>query len=183
MLNMRVRMASEKDPHRLRIILDASKAKRCDWCGSPQSEDWNVSDLGIYCSDNCLKADHARNFSGSVVASIGFLPVVLAILLLPESFIDSTTRLTSFVAALFLEFMVIAVTISYYKDRRYAAEIPRGSRSHIGESELSLLRRISAPVECPNCDGNIDLTSVGTDMIYTCQYCGVHGVIDIKLQE
>lgn len=70
-----------------------------------------------------------------------------------------------------------------YKDHKYALEIPKGSRSNIGVSEVSLLQKISAPVDCPNCDAKIDLTNVGADMIYNCQYCGAKGVVEIDILE
>jgi len=78
---------------------------------------------------------------------------------------------------------LLAKTIIEFADHKIALEIPKGSESHTGVSEVSLLQRFSAPIECPNCDGNIDLDSIGEDMVYYCRYCGANGVIDLKFQE
>jgi hypothetical protein len=77
----------------------------------------------------------------------------------------------------------LVISINYYLDQRHIARTLKGSRRNIGISEVSLLRKISAPIECPNCDGIINLENVSEDMVYTCQYCGANGIIDIKLQE
>jgi DNA-directed RNA polymerase subunit RPC12/RpoP len=50
-------------------------------------------------------------------------------------------------------------------------------------SEVSVLRSISPPVECPNCDGLIDLANVGEEVVYNCQYCGASGVLELKFLE
>ena len=155
---------------------------RCDWCGIPQSEDWHVSDLGTFCSKECSKASGSGNFLGAACLSLVIPPIFLSVWFLPESMFDTTIKLSSLIGGVIMELMVLAIAISDYQDRRYTAKIPKGSRRHIGVSKVMLLQRVSAPIECPTCDGNIDLRSIGEDMVYTCQYCGANGVIDIKLQ-
>ena len=70
-------------------------------------------------------------------------------------------------------------SIIQYNDHRFALEIPKGSRRDIGVSEFSLLQRVSAPVECPNCDANLDLSEIKENMVYHCKYCGASGIIEI----
>lgn len=57
---------------------------------------------------------------------------------------------------------------------------PKDSRLNEGSVELSLLRRVSEHVQCPNCEqGSIDLTAVQEDMTYFCEYCNARGPIEI----
>lgn len=172
-------LADEKDLPRLHVILDASKVKRCDWCGSAQSEDWRVSDLGTFCSEECSKASTAGGFSFSVFVLFVTIAMFLVVLVLPDSVFGSTPRV--FAVAGFMGFVVMMVGVTYsdYKDRRYALEIPKGSRSHVGVSQISLLQRVSAAIECPKCHGNLVMEDIGEDMVYTCRYCGASGMIEI----
>ena len=168
-------MVDKKNSHRLRIILDASKAHRCKWCGTPQSDLWITEKSGVYCSKNCVRASHSQALG--CYSTITIFYAILIIWGWPTIYPE--------IAWLYLlTFVALAVMLlSLFRDRRYVLKIPKGSRSHLGVSEVSLLQRISAPIECPNCDANIDLKSVGEDMAYTCQYCGANGVVEIDIQE
>ena len=94
---------------------------------------------------------------------------------------DMGAKVVTFGGALAL--LVAMVYISIIQYHKLAKDVPKGSRSDIFPTEVSLLRRISAPVECPNCDAKIDLTNVGEDMIYACPYCGANGVVEIEIIE
>ena len=175
-------LIKKKDLQRLHIILDSFKANRCIWCGSQQSDDWIHGTEGAYCSDSCAKAKISQMHCPMAFMTILILALVLMIWLIDSSaYSDLKVQIVVFGVALAIISAIIS--ISLYKDHKYALEIPKGSRSNIGVSEVSLLQKISVPVECPNCDANIDLMNVGEDMIYTCQYCGANGVIEIDIME
>jgi hypothetical protein len=171
-------VVEKKDQSKIHIILDAAKVNRCIWCGSAQSDKWIHGEEGMLCSEECSKAKQSENFSFSVFVTFFSVPVILMVWFLPDSF---DGKLLGFVSLIILEIVAIMVLISDYKDRKYALDIPKGSRNHVGVSEVSLLRRFAAPVECPNCDAKIDLTNVGEDLIYHCSYCGANGVVDIEI--
>jgi hypothetical protein len=103
----------------------------------------------------------------------------LIVWVLPEELFESTLRIFAALGFLLLVAMMIGITLSDSKDRRYALEIPKGSQRHIGVSQISLLQRISATIECPNCDGNLALEDISEDLIYICRYCGANGIIEI----
>ena len=42
-----------------------------------------------------------------------------------------------------------------------------------------LLRAMPSAVLCPRCDANIDVPKVGDNMVYTCDYCGASGTIEV----
>jgi hypothetical protein len=168
-------LVEKKDLHRLHIVLDASKAHRCNWCGTPQSDRWLTRKTGVYCSKKCVRA--AASEARLCYLPLPILYIMLVIWIWPE--------LGRYLAWLFLLLFIppFAIPILFFRDRKFALEIPKGSRSHIGVSEVSLLRKLSAPIECPNCDANIDLSKISEDMIYTCQYCGATGVVEIDILE
>ena len=166
-------MVEKKDLDRIHIVLDASKAHRCTWCGSPQSNKWITDPSGVYCSTECVRAASSKQLRTMVALTCCY--TILAVLMFA---IGNPIVVAVSLGSLFILYGIIG---KLFLDTRFAQAIPEGSRSQIGVSEVSLLQRISNPVECPNCDGNIDLSKVDVDMIYTCQYCGATGVLDIKL--
>ena len=172
-------MNEEEELPRLRVLLDASRVKRCDWCGSAQSDDWSVSDLGVFCSEECSRASGARSPLSSVCVLFATIAMVLAVLVLPESLFEVTDRIYAVLGFIGMVIMMMWVAYSDFKDRRYALKVPEGSRSNVGVSQISLLRRVSAPIECPRCGGNLITEDIGEDMVYTCRYCGASGIIDI----
>jgi hypothetical protein len=83
--------------------------------------------------------------------------------------------------------LLICLTIPVYNEwkrvNQFKQEVPEGSRFNGASSNLALLRAIPHPIECPNCDGNIDLSTVKEDMIYHCEYCGASGKVEILKTE
>jgi len=176
-------LVNKEDLRRLHIVLDASKVNRCIWCGSPLSDHWILGEEGSYCSDSCAKAKSSDLFLPAACMTIILLPLLVAIWSITSSFFDPNLKFQAIIVLIAMVILSAILSISTYRDRRYAAEVPQGSRRHIGVSEVSLLRRISAPVDCPNCDAKINLTNVGEDMIYHCQYCGASGIVEIDMLE
>jgi len=178
---------SKKDSGRIRIILDATKVNRCAWCGSPESDQWISGEGGSYCSEECLKEwwreRNAEMICISPCMIIIILPLLLAIWFMDNPYMDDTLRLQIVGFGSVLLVILSIITIHLYKDRMHQTDRPKGSRCNIGVSEVSLLRNISTPIECPNCDAAIDLKNVGEDLIYHCHYCGANGVIEIKMVE
>jgi len=109
-------------------------------------------------------------------------PLILAIWFL-DSPIDGINKLEMLGFGSVMEIILVVLTISSYRDYSRVLDRPKGSRRNIGISEVSLLRNISTPIECPNCDAVIDMDNIGEDMVYHCQYCGANGVIEIKIVE
>jgi hypothetical protein len=146
-------LVDKKSQHRLRIVLDASKAHRCKWCGSSQSDWWITEKSGVYCSQDCVRASHSEALGCYLL--ITFFYTILMIWAWPAVSQD----LGWFYLLTFI--LLAIIPLSLYRNRRYALKIPKGSRNHIGVSEVSLLRKVSAPIECPNCDAKINLRNVG----------------------
>lgn len=177
-------MTEEKDLLRLHIVLDASKVKRCDWCGSPQSSRWLSHEEGTFCSYECIKAASSSNHwmtASMTMCSATFFGLVWIWLFVvrvpfPPVFYTILIGLTIFFVGLFS-----VRTIIEFSNHRFAREIPKGSRRNVGTSQVSLLRSISSAIECPNCDAPIDVKTIGDDMTYHCHYCGASGVIEIKM--
>ncbi|MGY5876592.1 MAG: hypothetical protein RTU30_12660 [Candidatus Thorarchaeota archaeon] len=73
--------------------------------------------------------------------------------------------------------------VSMYRQRheglKHAESVSRGSKRNDSLFEDALMRSVSPAVECPNCDGNLDLTVLGPERIYTCEYCSASGVVEI----
>ncbi len=166
-------MAEKKDQHRIHIILDDTKVNRCKWCGSPQSDDWISSKDGAFCSKNCARAAYSEDSWRFGICLVG-LPFFMLLALVSQ---NPLWPLYIFMFPLIL----IYYAWLFCSGRNHAKGTPKGSRRNTGLSAASLLRRVSAPIECPNCDAKIDLKNVGEDMIYHCQYCGASGVVDIDI--
>ena len=177
---------NNKDSNRIHIILDASKVNRCVWCGSPVSDHWISGEGGSFCTEECQKEwwkdKNSEMYCLSGGLAILFAPLLLAILFL-DSPIDGITKFEFAVFGLVMVITLVIITISSYRDHSRVPDRPKDSRRNIGISEVSLLRNISIPVECPNCDAIIDMENIGDDMVYHCQYCGANGVIEIKIVE
>ena len=60
-----------------------------------------------------------------------------------------------------------------------AHRIPKGFRKNENLDDISILNTVLKHVECPNCDGSIDLATVGPDHIYHCGYCGASGIVEV----
>ncbi len=179
-------MAEEKDLPCLHIVLDASKTKRCDWCGSPQSDSWLSHKEGTFCSNSCIKAASSEN-RWTTALMTGFYATIFIwawIWLLVEcAWVPFNFILVLLGFTIFCVVPLSVMTINEFANHRFAREIPKGSRRHLGVSQISMLRRISGPLQCPNCDGNVNMDEIDEDMVYTCRYCGASGLIKIDYLE
>ena len=63
--------------------------------------------------------------------------------------------------------------------QRKRIKVPKDSKRDEDISDAALLKALPSSVTCPKCDGTIDLTKVGKDLVYTCDYCGTSGTIEI----
>jgi len=178
-------MTDGKDSGRIHIILDAAKVNRCNWCGIPISDNWVFGREGSFCSQECLHKSWNEKRS-NLFNVCGWLAILQTLVLLAIPMIVGLQSLL-FVAIFFL--IMILVLVFLHRLIREDLEIsdnidrPKDSRRNIGISEVSILRSISTPVECPNCDALIDLANIREDMVYHCQYCGANGIIEIKMAE
>ena len=173
---------NNKGSNRIHIILDATKAKRCDWCGSPQSRRWSTNEKGTFCSSECIKAANSEERWTTALAagcSASFFVLAWIWLLVARPWVPSSFFFLLLGLTLFFVVPLSVKSIIQYNDHRFALEVPKGSRRDIGVSEFSLLQRVSAPVECPNCDANLDLSEIKENMVYHCKYCGASGIIEI----
>ncbi len=175
-------MVKTKDPHRLRLILEASKIEQCIWCGTQQSDNWFHSGDATYCSVECMKSSSSQDRKVLSIMMILTLATFVMMYLTTSSVLgsDLTARVVAY--AVFFPLIIVLLILSVNQFRKYA-QVPKGSRTDVHPTVVSLVRKISAPVECPNCDATIDLTNIGDDMVYHCQYCGAEGVVEIDIQD
>lgn len=172
-------MAVDKDDlPRLRILVDASRVLRCKWCGISQSDTWKTTENGVYCSDSCMKVDMHMTRSYWFYCMFLFFVIFVPI----GSRIDPSGLLG------WLSIIMIPLTICCFivglPPSNYKEEVPRNSRVNEESLNVSLLKTVASHIECPNCDGNIDLSKVKEDMIYHCDYCGADGIIElVKINE
>ena len=174
-------MAKENNVHRLQLFLEDSKIERCIWCGTQQSDKWIDSPEGLYCSSDCMKASKKQD--QKIWRAMCVLLLVSSVLfyLATTSFFSFDRRFETiaFGIAITLDLVMLYLAISQY--HKYEPTIARNSRRGFRPTEVSLLRKISEPVECPKCGADIDLTDIGDDMVYHCQYCGANGVVEIQI--
>lgn len=175
-------MVKNKDPHRLRLVLEKITIEQCTWCGTQQSDDWFHSGDGTYCSVECMKYSRLQDRQILSVMLVLLLSATVTIYLITSPFLVSDLIVQMVAYGIFFTLLFVMLYLSLIQYRKYA-KIPKGSRSDIHPTVVSLVRKISAPVECPNCDANIDLTEIGEDMIYHCQYCGAEGVVEIDIED
>jgi len=109
---------------------------------------------------------------------IGFLVVVIfaPIWTAIRGPIDPTSIIISFLmASVLLSPVLCCSAIGQY----HRTTIPKGSRRDDVSIDLARLKAVSSVVLCPKCDANIDIAKVGDDMVYTCDYCGASGTIEV----
>ncbi|MFW9975011.1 MAG: hypothetical protein ACFFDQ_07100 [Candidatus Thorarchaeota archaeon] len=165
-------MGERTDPPRLYIVVDPSKLVRCEWCGSLESKGWIYNERGTFCSNICVSASKSK----SVIPVVIYCAVMIALLLFYSSVGEQS--LTWF----FLIFTLIGTLCLLYErwDSSISADyVPRNSRRTESLYNTSLLKTMLTHVECPNCDGNIDIAKIGEDQIYHCGYCGASGIVEI----
>lgn len=165
-------MKESSESYPIYIAVDSSKIARCKWCGTAESEHWEKTQKGIYCSGDCKMADGA--ISNAVGYFICMISVLIPFLSLPVLF---PLMNVGFVLPYLPLLGLFPVLYFGLKGLYLRKNIIRGSRRDEGSSKLALLRSVASTVSCPKCDGNIDLTGVGEDMVYTCEYCGASGRI------
>ena len=165
-------MKESSEFHPIYIAVDSSKVARCKWCGRVESEHWEKTQGAIYCSGDCRLAD------GAISNAVGcLLYMIIAPLYLTPLLIHMLG--VGFSLAYLPILGMVPVLYFGLKGLHVRRNITRGSRRDEKPTELALLRSVASTVTCPKCDGNIDLTKVGEDMVYTCEYCGASGTIEI----
>lgn len=162
----------------IKVLVDATRASKCDWCGTYESFSWQRTNYGgSFCSWQCKQAFEMDSGKNPIACSLFIgLPLALVLVMIPDTF-AAGVGLALVTAALGLSNAYL-----YISGSRARKKIPKGSRRS-EQSEFSLMRSLSGPVKCPNCDGNIDLSSVGPDMIYHCSYCGASGSVRVSRRQ
>ncbi len=65
-----------------KLLLRAAYVARCEWCGTPHSPDWVVTDTGrMFCSSECRSAAYTGR---SQVCGISVTAIMVAFLLIPD---------------------------------------------------------------------------------------------------
>jgi hypothetical protein len=165
-----------KESLRIYIAVDPTKVSRCKWCGTTESRSlmgWRGSNWGgVYCSTACSLADYANR-------TLLIYPILVALVSFvfmrgfPIS-LDAYLIGIAIFAVLFSPLICFGGVGQYYR-----RNIPKGSRRNDVSLDTALLQVMPSTVLCPRCDANIDVTKVGEDKVYTCDYCGASGTIEI----
>ncbi len=169
-------MEERSDLPHMYIAVDPSKLMRCDWCGTLESENWIRYENGVYCSATCKSAVDSIVTPGLVllcVVPIFLVAVITAI----------TSSIEGMAFLLVMLFAGIFCLCFYLEGKKSAALVPQSSRRTEIQDDISLLKAIMTHIECPNCDGNIDIDEIGKDQIYHCGYCGASGVVEITFTD
>ena len=168
-------MSRNNTSKNIHVVIDVEKASKCMWCGTLESKKWNTSREGkIFCSSDCRCAYYHTRSRLIITSSVAVgLPLALIFFLIPGGYGVSVG------IALLVGFAVIVNYQIYAKGVVYAQKVKKNSRTRDGETELDLIRQISKPIACPNCDGNIDLSKIKEDRIYHCEYCGATGLVEV----
>ena len=152
-----------KESLRIYIAVDPAKVARCKWCGGTESKNWTGDNMsGIYCSDECRFADQSNCILLFFVIS---MPLALVI----------SGPAGLFLFSVLLSPMLVCGGIGQYHRRTIAKD----SRRKDVSIDTAMLQAVSSAVLCPKCDANIDVTKVGDDRVYTCDYCGASGTIEV----
>jgi transcription elongation factor Elf1 len=167
-------LVDNKESLRIYIAVDSKKVSRCKWCGTTQSDNWIGGRYGgIFCSTQCSLAYSAN---GTLLSFLVLLVVLFPILFGTGYPIPIGVLLYGFaiLAVIFIPLTCFG-GIGYY----YRMHIPKDSRRDDVPIDVAMLKTMSSAVLCPRCDANIDVSKVGADRIYTCDYCGASGTIEI----
>lgn len=154
------------------ITVDPAKIVRCKWCGVAQSEHWQHTQVGIFCSTDCYDAERADARIGAFFALVILLAFIVAMI----------AQLSLVAVAMVLPVLLLAVVPFLYcgmLGRNLRKKVPRGSRRDDVSSDLAMLKAISSGVSCPRCNANIDIRKIGEDKVYNCEYCGASGTIEL----
>jgi len=150
------------------VVVDSFKIARCAWCGIMESKNWRVSQYGLYCSTKCANANGA-----TLLAVLFVLFVLLSLSVLIAS------RFAGIGASLYILMIGVPALVCSLQGTMHRKSVPRNSRASEVSRDAALLRTVSASVNCPRCDGNLDLRKIGNDGIYVCGYCGATGAVRI----
>lgn len=150
---------------------------RCDWCGIPVSNNWILLKRTRYCSKECQNASSELSPETYSMAKNCVLTglILLFLLFLPFDF-----SLTNFLIAIFV-FAIISRTIIFFFNAAIQnatllkQKVPKNSKRH----DIILVKRMDTVAKCPNCDGNLDITSPASDKVIECEYCGAMGVLKV----
>jgi len=169
-------MGERSDLPRLYIAVNPSKLRRCDWCGTIESDNWIQGQYrGNYCNSLCLHARKNKEFREVLVI------MVISWLLLTPLLVMTRNA----IAAILISFIAIpGILCGIYRIRMSEAaieKVPKDSRRTEVLEDIALLKTMLTHVECPNCDGNIDVNTIESDQIYHCSYCGASGIIEITM--
>ncbi|MFW9844295.1 MAG: hypothetical protein ACFFEV_06955 [Candidatus Thorarchaeota archaeon] len=169
------------DLPRIRVLVNTSKLLRCNWCGTFQSDTWISNKKGVYCSSNCVKAEGYQDRCFCIcflVITIG-LSGAFTRVVIPER------NATIFVIIGIASFLILVYAIFDTKSvSDYIGEVPKNARVAKSSGDVIFLKTVASHIECPNCDGNIDLSNIQEDMVYHCDYCGADGIIElVQIQE
>jgi transcription elongation factor Elf1 len=166
-------LVDDKEPLRIYIAVDPTKVSRCKWCGTTQSEKWKGDQYGgIFCSTECSLAYYANMTLVSYPLLTIFFPLAFS-----SGISVSLGALLPFFALFALLFSPLLCFGGAGTYQRM--HIPKDSRRDDVPIDVAMLKAMSSTVLCPRCDANIDVSKVGKDMTYTCEYCGVSGTIEI----
>jgi predicted Zn finger-like uncharacterized protein len=167
-------LVDNKESLRIYIAVDPKKVSRCKWCGTTQSDNWIGGRYGgIYCSTQCSLAYSAnRTFLSFLVFLVILFPIIFG------------TGYPIHIGSLLYGYALLAVLFSPLAcfggiGHYYRRHIPEDSRRDDVPIDIAMLKAMSSAVLCPRCDANIDVSKVGADRIYTCDYCGASGPIEI----
>lgn len=165
-------MKEHAESHPIYIVVDSKKIARCKWCGIGESEEWNQTESGLYCSNDCFRA---QNADGMIKIFLMWLVAVPIVLLTIGPMRPSTLAIASTL------FILMGCPFLYcgVANQSKKKSIPKDSRRTEVFTETALMKALPSEVSCPSCDGNIDLREVTEDMIYTCEYCSATGTIEI----
>lgn len=141
---------------------------RCDWCGIPISDYWILQNELRYCSPECYSARVGDSAICVITGSLTFLGYCVGFLL---SFTNLLIGI--FVSAIFTISMAYFFKAGTQHTSSIRQKVPKDSRTH----KVILVERITSIAKCPSCDGNFDLTTLDTDRVIACDYCGAMFVL------
>ena len=126
----------------------------------------------MYCSKECNLASQANDFISGFVMIVVFIPIMLT--MGGPRYLSIIIIGSAIVIAMFSPLLYCGLV-----GHSHRRKIPKGSRRNQVSSDMALLKAMSSAVLCPRCDANLDVTKVGQDRVFTCDYCGASGTIEI----
>ncbi|MGY5876593.1 MAG: hypothetical protein RTU30_12665 [Candidatus Thorarchaeota archaeon] len=157
------------DDSRFSVTIDDSDIARCRWCGTTNVSFLRTPTLS-FCSRDCM---FAATYTRDTRATRCFLFLLLPVALFASLAIFYGPLFFIF-AGIFL-FAMVGLFYQKYRAVKFAERVPKDSR----RDEGTRMRGMPHSIECPSCMANIDITKLGPDRIYKCEYCGDTGVVDI----